>query len=102
MIPLSDRIDALARRAADLEERLQKAMRSRGIDGDGDGIYNEGAAPAASKPKRPLKRPQKPQQAASDQPASKPAPAGRRARSAQQKPSAKPAPDQAEGERAEA
>ena len=46
MSTLQDRINALASAAAALDERLQKAMRSRGIDGDGDGVYNEGMKPA--------------------------------------------------------
>ena len=87
------RISRVAQQASSLDERLSKAMRSRGIDGDGDGIYNEGAAPPAKPPrkgpaKRPAKAPQRAEQGGEGMPAPKP----QRSRSA----TPKPAPPQQE------
>jgi hypothetical protein len=103
MVSLSDRIATLARTATELDERLTKAMRSRGVDGDGDGVFNEGVTPPAKGGKRmPPKRPQKAQQSASEQAPSQPPPKARRARGGPQKPATQAAPEQAEGMREEA
>lgn len=71
------RISRLAQQASSLDERLSKVMRSRGIDGDGDGIYNEGVTPPAKPPrkgpaKRPTKAPQREAQSGEGTPAPKP------------------------------
>lgn len=102
MSTLQDRINALASAAAALDERLQKAMRSRGIDGDGDGVYNEGMKPASGKPKRsPLKKPKKPQQPASNAPGTGQQAEARPARGAARRPAAQAPANQPAGDRSE-
>lgn len=103
MSTLQDRINALASAADALDERLQKAMRSRGIDGDGDGIYNEGMKPASGKPKKaPLRKPQKPRRATNNEPGAQQQAEARPARGAARKPAAQAPAKQPAGERPEA
>lgn len=102
MSTLQDRINALASAAAALDERLEKAMRARSIDADGDGVYNEGMKPASGKPKKaPLRKPQKPRQAASDAPGDQQQAEARPARGGARRPAAQAPANQPAGERSE-